>query len=155
MLAAALSPFVLKCIAGLIVVVAIGSGLAYMHHKIYSEGRAAAVAEYKPMIEARDKAIQAAASANADLSNAVKTLRADYAEQGAAVATLKAKEAAAQETARVAIAKAAATSKFAVNESARLRLIAVTPTTERGTCEDVDSMLRRIARDRMRDNAAN
>lgn len=132
----------------------------YVYHSIKMTGYREAEAVYKPKVEKLQKDLE---NANKDLADAVKIngifkktiedLGNQVRAQNLEVDKLKADALVAQAQARDAVARIAANQKRYSAEIARLQAIVNGPPMTEGECEEADSIMRSILRDRLSNDA--
>lgn len=145
----------------LAIVAVVGGTVWYVHHSIWKDGYNAAELKYKPQLQ---KAQADLANTMADLQNAInvnkqfeaelKRLSALTLEQQQSIDMFKQSALAAEIKLRKALLDIAVKEKRYTAEIARLLAIVSGPPMTEGDCEEADSILRTLVRDRLRDNGA-
>lgn len=143
----------------LAIVAVVGGTVWYVHHSIWKDGYAAAELKYKPQLL---KAQADLANTMADLQNAIavnkqfeaelKRLTALTREQQQSIDMFKQTALAAEIKLRKVLLDVAMKEKRYTAEIARLLAIVSGPPMTEGDCEEADSILRTLVRDRLRND---
>lgn len=134
----------------------IAGSIWLVYHSIYERGYRDAEAKYKPQVQKLEGDLKnsqsdlvAAAAVNKTFSEENARLGTLLRDQTLAISKMEAAKIEAQNEARAALARVTANQKRYSAEIARLQSIVNGPPMTEGDCEEADSIMRTILRDRM------